>query len=169
MAQRTLTGKTELITSPELIGRELASPRRRLLAFAIDAALLFVPTIVMAGVFSAAALYLTDRPAFDAVRAMAKGQVATDAQQNDVLAALLPRMIEADAEGLPLEAIEAVRRGRPADGARFIKDANIVFALGLGDDPHGELKPGQIRVIVANFIPGIIRGAGTVVLRRQRR
>ncbi|MBP8273722.1 MAG: RDD family protein, partial [Acidobacteria bacterium] len=158
VAQRTLTGKTELITSPDLIGRELASPRRRLLAFAIDASLLLMPTIVTALLFAGTALYLTDRAAFEAVRALNAREVTTDEDAVRVLTALLPRMIEAKAEGLPLEAIEAVRTGRTAEGARLIKDANIIFALSFNDDEQGALKPGQIRLELANFIPGVIRG-----------
>lgn len=157
MAGRTLSGVTHLVTSPELIGRAVAPPVRRVLAFAIDAALLFVPTVVTAIFFAAVSLYIADRPAFDAVRALYAHQVKTEADTTRVLTALLPQLVATRAEGLPLEAITATQAGRPAEGVPFLKDANFEFAIGFSEGEPSELKPGWVRIQVANFIPSKIR------------
>lgn len=157
MAARTLTGVTHLVTAPDLIGREVPSPLRRIMAFAIDAALLVPPTVVAAGVLSAASLYLTDRPAFDAVRALYAHEVKTEADTARVMTDLLPKLVETRADGLPLEAITATKAGRPADGVPFLKDANFEFSITFAEEDSRALKPGWVRVQVANFIPASIR------------
>jgi len=158
MARRTLTGVTHLITTPNLIGRALASPRRRMVAFAIDAAVLALPTVAAALCFSALALYAADRPAFNAVRALYAHEVQTDEDSIRVLTALLPKLVEIKADGLPLEAITATKAGRPADGAVFLKDADFEFSLNFNAEDTRPLRPGQVRVPITNFIPGLIRG-----------
>ena len=158
MASRTLTGVTHLVTTPELIGREVPSPRRRVAAFAIDGAVLLVPTIAAAVLCSALSLYVTDRPAYDAVRALYAHSVKTDEDSIRVLTALLPKLVEVKADGLPLEAITATRAGHPAEGAVFLKDADFEFSLAFATEDHRPLRAGQVRVPIANFIPGLIRG-----------
>lgn len=159
MAPRTFQLTTHRVVAESLIGRELAPPGRRLVAFGIDVAVLAVPTIVAAICCAALALRLTDRPAFDALRALTAGQVRTDAQSIDTMAALLPRLVEIGAEGLPLEAITAVKAGRARDAARFVKDADVELALTFSDDDHRPLKPGSLRINIAKFVPGVARGA----------
>lgn len=156
---RTFLLSTHRVVAEALIGRELASPVRRLSAFGVDVILLAVPTIIAAVCCAALALRLTDRPAYDALRALTAGQVRTDAQSVDTMAALLPRLVEIGAEGLPLEAITAVKAGRARDAARFVKDADIELALTFSDDDKRPLKPGSLRINVAKFVPGVARGA----------
>lgn len=162
MAGRTLTGVTHLVTTPELIGREVPSPLRRVVAVAIDAAILALPTVAAAIFFSALALYVADRPAYDAVRTLYARSVTTDEDSMRVLTALLPRLVEVKADGLPLEAITATRAGHPADGAVFLKDADFEFSLTFATEDNRPLKAGRVRVPIANFIPGVIRGFAMV-------
>lgn len=75
------------------------------------------------------------------------------------MAALLPRLVEIGADGLPLEAIAAVKAGRARDGAAFVKDADVEFSLTFSDDDQRPVKPGGIRINIAKFVPGIVRGA----------
>ena len=164
MSGRTLTGVTHLVTTPDLIGRQLASPFRRIKAFAIDVAVLALPTILAAACFSALALYVTDRPAYDAIRALYAGEVKTDEDTSRVLTALLPKLIEVQSAGLPLEAITATKAGRPADGTVFLKDADFEFSLTFDGEDARPLKPHQVRVPIANFIPGTIRGFAMVLV-----
>lgn len=157
MAARTLTGVTHLATAPDLIGRDVASPLRRVCALLLDGALLFLPTVVAAATFSIVSLYLEDRPAFEAVRALNAHEVKTDEDTVRVLTALLPRLIEIKADGLPLEAITATKAGHPEQGAQFLTNANFEFSLTFADEDTRELKPGWVRVPLPNFIPARIR------------
>jgi uncharacterized RDD family membrane protein YckC len=146
------------VVDDSLLGRELAPPLRRLLAFGIDVALIVVPTIVAAVLWSALALRVSDRPAYDALRAIVDGRVRTEAQSLDAMTALLPKLMDIGAQGLPLEAIAAVHAGRPREGAAYLTDANIELSLGPGEDQRA-LKPGYVRVPVAKFVPEVARAA----------
>ena len=158
MAGRTFQMTTHRVVDQSLIGRDLAPPTRRVVAFGVDVGLLAVPTILAALCCAALSLRITDRPAFDAVRALAAGEVRTEAATVDVMAALLPRLVAIGADGLPLEAITAVKAGRARDGAHFVKDADIELSLTFSDDQRS-VKPGAIRVNVLKFVPGVARGA----------
>ncbi len=61
------------IVDPALAGRSLPSPRRRVLAFAIDYVLLLLPTAAAALLFAGLALRLSDPAGFAAVWAAASG------------------------------------------------------------------------------------------------
>lgn len=159
MAGRTFQPTTQPVIDESLIGRELAQPLRRLTAFGIDIAIVMVPAVLAAVLFAAVALRATDRPAYDAMRALLAREVRTDAQSLDAMAALLPRLVAIGAEGLPIEAIAAVRAGRPRDAAAFVKDARVELSLTFTDDDARSLAPGSIRINIAKFVPGIVRGA----------
>lgn len=156
---RTFRLATHRVVSDSLLGREVAPPCRRLAAFAIDAALLLGPTILAAVCFAAGSLRVMDPPAYRAMRALWSGEVRTEAQTLDAMAALLPRMVEIGSAGLPLEAITATRAGRPREAAAFLRDASVEFSLTFGRDDDRPTRPGQVRVPVANLIPGAVRGA----------
>ena len=66
MAERLLTD-SPMHVAPAFLGRRIASPMRRCLAFALDELVLIVPTVVTAIVFSLLSLYLFERPAYDAL------------------------------------------------------------------------------------------------------
>jgi len=159
MAGRTFHLITHRVIVESLIGRDLAPPVRRLAAFAIDVGLLAVPTILVAVFWAAVALGVTDRPAYDAIRALTAGEVRTESQSLDVMAALLPRLVAIGADGLPLEAITAVKAGRARDAAVFVKDADVEFSLTFSSDDGRPMKPGGIRINIAKFVPGMARGA----------
>lgn len=158
MSDRTFQLATHRVVVESLIGRTLATPSRRILAFGVDVALLALPTVLAAFLFAAVALRLTDPPAYEAIRALAAGEVRTDAAAVDVMAAVLPRLVEIGTEGLPLETITAVKAGRPRDGAVFVKDADIEFSLTFSEDQRA-VKPGSIRIDIVKFVPGVLRGA----------
>jgi uncharacterized RDD family membrane protein YckC len=158
MAARTFDLVTHRIVDDALLGRPLAPPLRRCAAFAIDVAVIAVPTVVAAILCAALALRLTDRPAYQAIRALVAGQVRTEAQVLDTMTALLPRLVEMETEGLPLEAITAVRAGRAREAAAYVKDMDVELALTFND--YGPpVKPGHMRIAVAKFVPSVARGA----------
>jgi hypothetical protein len=100
-----------------------------------------------------------DPPAYRAMRALWLGEVRTEAQTVDAMAALLPRLVDIGSEGLPLEAITATKAGRAREAAAFVKDADIEFSLTFGRNDSRPLRAGQIRIPVANLVPGPVRGA----------
>ncbi|BCS35427.1 hypothetical protein TBR22_A46540 [Luteitalea sp. TBR-22] len=158
MAGRTFDLVTHQVVDDSLLGRELAPPLRRLLAFGIDVALIAVPTVIAAILWSALALRVSDRPAYDALRAILDGRVRTEAQSLDAMTALLPTLVDIGAQGLPLEAITAVHAGRPRDGAAYMKDVDMELSLTFSDDARA-VKPGHVRVPVAKFVPDLARWA----------
>ena len=158
MAGRTFDLVTHQVVDDSLLGRELAPPLRRLMALALDVALIALPTIAAAVLWSALALRVTDRPAYDALRAIVDGRVRTETQSLDAMAALLPKLVDIGAQGLPLEAIAAVHAGRPRDGAAYLKDADIELSLTFSDDQRA-VRPGHVRVPVAKFVPDAARAA----------
>ena len=159
MPHRAFQPVTPPVVSASLLGREVAPPIRRLTAFAIDGALLAVPTILAAVFFAAASLRVMDPPAYRAMRALWGGEVRTEAQTLDTMTALLPRLVDIGSAGLPLEAVTATKAGRAREAAAFVKDADIEFSLTFGRDDGRPLRAGKIRIPVANLIPGAVRGA----------
>jgi uncharacterized RDD family membrane protein YckC len=146
-----------LHVEPGLIGRPLASPVRRLLAFAIDAAVLLVPTLVVGLGAAALSLYFTDRPSFDAVRHVGRmddKNPAVAAAEARGMARLLVRI---EAAGVPPAMALAVEEGDLDRAAALLRDRDIVFALGLGEGGEPTLAPKQIRFPVDRLIPGPVR------------
>ena len=141
MAGRTFQMTTHRVVDESLIGRALAPPTRRFMAFGVDVGLLAVPTILAAFFCAALALRVSDRPAYDAIRALVAGEVRTEAAAVDVMTALLPQLVEVGADGLPLEAITAVKAGRSRDW-RAIRQGRRHRAL---VDVQRRPAPGQAR------------------------
>ena len=146
-----------LRVEPHLIGRPLASPARRFLAFAIDAVALVVPTLAVAIVAAALSLYLTDRSSFDAVRhvdRMDDPDAAVAKAEAREMARLLVRV---EAIGVPPAMALAVEEGDLDRAAALLRDRNIVFALNVGEFGTERLAPNAIRFPVERLIPGSIR------------
>ena len=146
--------------APRFVGRKIASPTRRFLAFALDEAVLIVPTIVTAFAFALLSLYLFERPAYDALMMLKRGEARTDEQKQAVLAAVLPMLVRADARGLPAEVEPLLEQGKPAEAAELIKDFNVSVVVSFfGEGTHDTVPPKTIALSLSHLIPGKVRGA----------
>jgi uncharacterized RDD family membrane protein YckC len=160
--------ETAVAAHPNVVGRLLASPGRRLTAFVVDATLLFVPSVIVAIAAAALTLYLTDRPAFDAIEMIVRDEGRAESPGNAPeqiarLGGLAPLLVRVKADGLPPSVALAVQASDLQQAGQLLADASINFSLGSG----GPLKPGWIRVDIEQLVPGAFRGAavfGTAAL-----
>lgn len=146
--------------APAFIGRRVASPTRRFVAFALDEVVLIVPTVVTAIVFALLSLYLFERPAYDALLMLKRGEARTEEQKQAVLAAVLPMLVRAESRGVPPEAEQLLEEGKSIEAAELIKDYNISVNVSFfGEGTHAKWPPKTIVLSLSHLIPGKIRGA----------
>ncbi len=143
---------------PHLLGRSLASPARRVVAFLIDGIVLIVPTLAVGVAAAAFSLYLTDRAGFDAVRNLPQlnnKDAAVSRSEGRVLAPLLVRL---EAPGLPPAIAAAVDEGDLDRAAELLRNANIEISMKVVEESADQpLRPGFIRLPVERLIPARIR------------
>jgi len=159
MAHRRLTVEPFHVRQ-EFVDAELASPRRRALAFGVDCLLLVIPTLVCALGVAALSFYWSNAPAARAVWTLvrsgnAQGQPAREA----ALTRLLPVLAHLEAPGLPAAAAAAIEEGDLERAAALVKDLNIQFAMSLAEEPNRKAPIRTIIFPVEKLIPGGIRFA----------
>ncbi len=142
-----------------LAGRALPSPRRRMAAFAIDYALLLLPTMATALLFAGLALRLTDPAGYTAVKTTIFAMPLEPAAQHAVLRDLAPVLARVDAEGLPAAVKADVEAGDLDRAADRLADADILVALGVGGGEPQLLGPKTVRLALERLIPDAIRSA----------
>jgi uncharacterized RDD family membrane protein YckC len=158
MSTRYLTDEP-LRVVPELIGQELASPRRRALALAVDWVVLVLPSVAVALAAALLSLRLADPGGYRALLGFWQGDPAEPAARHALLRDIAPLLVHADAPGLPAAVGAAVEAGDLDAAASLLDDVDFMFALSLG--PHNEtpLQPRQVRIEVEHFIPKALRAA----------
>ncbi len=158
MATRRVTD-AGLRLAPELAGAELASPRRRVAAFAIDAAILVGPSLVVALAVAWAVLAIREPAALAALTDLLLGRTSTPAAQRATMRDLVPVMVEYDMPGTPPEVVTAYRRGDLDRAVEALGDRDIVIVLNVDDDTTilGEADP--IRIELGRMMPTGVRPA----------
>jgi uncharacterized RDD family membrane protein YckC len=137
-------------------GAELASPLRRFIAIAIDAAILVPPTIAVALLVAGLSLRVNDPTAYHAIRTMLSGHGETP----EVWRGLLPILVRNEAPGLPASAVAAYEEGRVEEAVAALHDYDLNIALNL--EEGGEARKRGERTIllqVEKLIPLPIRAA----------
>lgn len=142
---------------PHLLGQPLASPLRRLAAFALDGLILIVPTLAVGLAAAAVSLYVSDRAGFDALLNISRLGDKDAAVAQAEAAALAPVLVRLEAPGLPPAVAVAVEEGRAGEAASILRASNIVFSLKLEEGRGEALPPGSIRFPVERLIPAPIR------------
>jgi hypothetical protein len=164
MAERRLIAEP-LQVDPALVGQPLASPWRRGFALYVDLFLLALPSVAVALVVTALALRFQHPQALDAVLTLSKREPAGPARQAAVRQAmhvLLPMLVEAKAQGLPLRAVTAVEEGELDTAADLLADYDFSFTLNFEEGEHlAPLKPRSVVVPLKEFIPA---GARVIAL-----
>jgi uncharacterized RDD family membrane protein YckC len=148
-----------LAVDTTLAGRALPSPRRRMAAFAIDYALLLLPTMATALLFAGLALRLSDPAGYAAVKTTIFAMPEEPAAQHAVLRDLAPVLARVDAEGLPAAVKADVEAGDLDRAADRLADADILVALGVGGGEPQLLGPKTVRLALERLIPDAIRSA----------
>lgn len=148
-----------LAIDPGLAGRALPSPRRRLAAFAIDYALLLLPTLATALFFAGLALRWSDPAGYSAVRAAVFAMPQEPAAQHAVLRDLARVLAHIDAEGLSAAVKADVEAGDLDRAADRLADAELLIALDLGGGEPAHLAPNTVRLGVERLIPDGVRNA----------
>ncbi len=148
-----------LAVLPALGGRALPSPRRRLAAFAIDYALLLLPTLATALLFAGLALRWSDPAGYRAVTTAVFAMPKDPAAQHAVLRDLAPVLARIDAEGLSATVKADVETGDLDRAADRLADAELLVALNVGGGEPNLLGPNTVRLALERLIPDAIRTA----------
>lgn len=157
MRVRRLTDEP-LKVLPEMLGRELAGPWRRALAFAIDYALLFLPTLLLALAVAGVFLHLRDPQGLRALRTLIGGAAEGTPAYHEALRHIAPLLVHVEAPGLPREVREAVERGDLDAAATALDKTRLLVAFNLADHGHETPAPNTVRFPVEALIPKTLQG-----------
>jgi uncharacterized RDD family membrane protein YckC len=162
MPNRTLVAAPFHVES-HLLGRPLASPTRRFLAFLIDALLLIIPTLIVVVPAAALSLYVGDRSGFYAVRNIDRYE-GTDAASIEEAQRLAKLLVRVEATGVPAAMTAAVEENDLDEAAEILRGQNIQFAMGFEEERAGPLPPKTIRLPIDRLIPGAVRAAVMLIV-----
>jgi uncharacterized RDD family membrane protein YckC len=155
MATRHVT-EVGLALAPELLGVELASPRRRLLAFVVDAGLVLIPSLAVALLVAWVAISLREPAASAALSDLIMGRVETSEQLDRATRDLVPLLVKYEMPGTPAAAVVAYEDGDLDGAAEALADRDLVIVLNSGSS--SPLEAGQTRVELDRLIPRGLRG-----------
>jgi uncharacterized RDD family membrane protein YckC len=134
-----------------LVGREIASPRRRAAALALDYAVLLVPMLAVAVGVTALWLRMTEPAGYrGAVTLFGK---PTPEQAEAAWGDLAPVLVHAEMPGVPAEAELAVERHDKAAMIEALKDYDLVFTVNFDETEGGEVAKGFIRFELQRLLP----------------
>ncbi len=158
MATRFLT-EEPLRVVPGLVGAPLASPTRRVAAFALDLAIVVLPSVVVAVSVALAALAVSRPRSVTALGTLIFGKgSASPAATHGALRELAPLLVQLDADGLPEEVAAAVRAGDLDRAADELAKRNLLIALSLSEHARPPLPAGTVRFPFERLIPEALRG-----------
>ena len=158
MTMRILSAEP-LRVAPELIGAPLASPTRRAVAFAVDMALLVVPSMLVALAAALASLAMTQPKALGALRALIfHDRSLTPTERHGALRELAPLLVRIEADGLPPGVSEDVRAGNLDRAADEIGKRNLSITLSPPEQPTPGVPEGAVRFPLERLIPEALRG-----------
>ena len=142
---------------PDLEGQPLALPSRRIAAFAIDVALLLVPSLLVALVAAIGALAVREPESLDAAWRTIRNTTEDPAEERQLREQVAALLVRIDAQGVPPALALAVEEGNLTRAGEILEDYDINFQLGPGGG--SPLRAKQIRVDLDELIPGVLRGA----------
>ncbi len=169
-----------LYVAPALAGARLASPMRRLLAFAADMVILVLPTIAVAVGAAFVSLQATDprgargvttlltamfekklpqvTPATPPAEraAIERDEALRKRRTNEALRDVIPLLVRTEARGLPAGAATAAEEGHVDRAVELLKDYNVSVTLRF-DEGEAAVEPGKISLELAKVIPSGIR------------
>jgi hypothetical protein len=147
---------THLEVDRDLGGMTIASPMRRLVAFAVDVIVLIVPSIVVAVGIAALALRISDPAAFKAIRTLYVERSGDEAVTVRALGDLAPVLVRLNAPGLPPDVAVAVRDGDLGHAGELLADLDLDVSLSPGPN-RNPVPPGHFRLEVERLVPRGLR------------
>jgi len=140
------------------MGTELASPSRRLVAFAIDAAILVLPSLLIAATVAWAVLAVRAPAALEALTDMVLQRTSTPEEARTAMKALVPLLVEYDMPGTPPEMAVAYNQGDLDRAVNALGDRDIIIAIQLADTDNSRVKSGEaVLVELGRLMPPGVR------------
>lgn len=152
--RRMLTGEP-LHVAGALVGREIASPRRRAAALLLDYLVLAIPALGVAVGAAALWLNLTEPAAYRALTTLLGKP--TPEQAVAAWGELAPLLVEVEMPGVPAEAELAVERRDSAAAAEALKDYELMFTINFEEGGEPELPAKTIRFEIQRLMPTPLR------------
>ncbi len=157
MTPRAVSG-SPLELDPDVQGLPLASPVRRLVAFAIDCVLLFLPSAAIAVAAAALSLWFTDPAALRATVALFDGRAQDEIQLAQSMGALAPVLVRIKAPGLPPSVALAVEESDLERAGEILSDYSIDISLSPAAESSSR-GPGHILIEAERLVPRGLRSA----------
>jgi uncharacterized RDD family membrane protein YckC len=157
MATRFVSDRP-LRVAPELLGRPLASPARRLLAVLLDGLLLLLPANAVVAGAAALVLRVGDPAGYQALRLLSSDSLAESAAPealHDARRQAARLLTQIEAPDLPPAIACAVKDGRLDDAAAGLAGRKLGLVLRL-DGQESSPRVGYVNVPVETLIPGPI-------------
>jgi len=155
MAPRTVTAEVVRV-HPEILGRPLASPTRRLIAFGLDFVLLLVPSVVVAVAAAYLTLWWTAPAALESLLIVLSGRSPDPEVAAMELAPLAPLLVRVEAPGLPPTVAVAVEEGDLRRAGEILLQQKLLINLALGDASR-DPPLGTVRLDLQLLIPRLLR------------
>lgn len=166
MSQRFVTDEP-LQVSPDLLGLPLASPTRRLVAFAVDYLVLLVPSLLLAVAVSVAAIWVRDPGAAHALFTVFRHEEPGQPERVAALRELAYFLEKHHAAGLPRELEEAMAGDRAEAVNEVLRRADVMVTFAPGSHredaavdkaaaPNTEATP-MIHIWLEQLIPPALR------------
>ena len=152
--RRMLTGEP-LHVAPALVGREIASPRRRAAALLFDYLVLAIPALGVAVGMAALWLSLNEPVAYRALTTLLGKP--TPEQSAAAWGELAPLLVEVEMPGVPAEAELAVEHHDSAAAAEALKDHELMFTINFEEGEEPELPAKTIRFEIQRLLPTPLR------------
>ena len=153
MARRRVTDRG-LVLEPTLLNQELASPKRRFAAFALDLAILAIPSLILATLVGVAALAIREPTALRALADLIGGKASNPEAAANCMRDLIPLMVKYEMPGTPAETIAAFEAGNLTRALESIADYDLMITLNVETAGTGD---NQIRIELARLIPPLLR------------
>lgn len=150
-APRRLTGEP-LYVAPELVGRPLATPLRRAVAFAVDYAVLFFPAILVALAAAVLSLRMADPGAYGGLKTLIFGH-PTPEQSRVAWETVGPILVRLEAPGLPAEAIEAGEANDREKLAAALEGYDLMVTMAIGEREEIKVPRHTILLETEKLIP----------------
>jgi uncharacterized RDD family membrane protein YckC len=152
-----------LAVDADMLGKHLASPLRRLIAFVIDGLILLLPSIMVALCAAALSLWSTDPAALKAITDLLGRNAEEQRDEVRSLGQLAPVLVRLQAPGLPPSVALAVEEDNLTRAGEVLSEYDLDITLSMGDE-SAPVAPGHIRLEVEKLIPALFRSVSLLAV-----
>ena len=145
-----------LKVDPEIVGRLLASPFRRIIAFVIDILILVLPSMIIAGMIVYFSLSASDPEELKAIKSLFQTRSSYSTSDYQELGSLVPLLVRIKAAGVPPSAITAAEEGDLVRAGKAISEYDIMIAF-YNSKAGSSAKEGYIQVDISRLLPKGLR------------